>query len=184
MSDRLNTISDGLVVAIHYTLKNDAGETLDSSIGMEPLEYLHGAGNIVPGLEDALSGKSLGENFQVVVAPEDGYGERDPRGVRAVPRSAFPPDVQIETGMQFFAEDKDGDPLAAWIVGTEGERVMIDLNHPLAGVTLHFDVTVDALRDATAEELAHGHPHGAGGHDHGDDDGHGHDHGHGHGHAH
>lgn len=165
------TVSDGVVVAIHYTLKNDAGETLDSSAGGDPLEYLHGAGNIVPGLESALTGKKLGERFNVVVAPEDGYGERDPRGVQRVPKDSFPEGVELQPGMAFFADGPDGEPVQVWIAALEADRVVIDLNHPLAGTTLYFDVEISALRGASAEELAHGHPHGPGGHHH-----HGHEH--------
>lgn len=176
------TVADGTVVAIHYTLKNDAGETLDTSDGGEPLEYLHGAGNIVPGLENALVGRKLGDSLKVTVPPADAYGERDPRGVQRVPRNAFPPGVEIVPGMPFVADGPDGEPMQVWISALENDRVVIDLNHPLAGVTLHFEVTVSALRSATAEEIEHGHPHGPDGHhDHGDDD---HDHGHHHGHSH
>ncbi|MBI5431768.1 MAG: peptidylprolyl isomerase [Planctomycetes bacterium] len=168
------TVSDGVVVAIHYTLKNDAGETLDSSSGGDPLEYLHGAGNIVPGLESALTGKQLGEQLEVSVAPADGYGERDPRGVQKVPRNSFPPGVDLQPGMAFLADGPDGEPVQVWISALEADRVVIDLNHPLAGVTLHFEVQISALRAATAEEIEHGHPHGPdghGGHEH-----HGHEH--------
>lgn len=166
MSERKDSVTDGLVVGIHYTLRNEAGETLDSSEGQEPLEYLHGAGNIVPGLEDALAGRKLGDSFQVTVQPEDGYGDRDPRGIRAVKRDAFPDDGTIEPGMQFFAEGPDGEPLAAWVVEVAHDRVVVDLNHPLAGVTLQFEGTIDSLREASAEEVEHGHPHGPGGHEH------------------
>jgi FKBP-type peptidyl-prolyl cis-trans isomerase SlyD len=171
MSSAPTTVSDGVVVAIHYTLKNDAGETLDSSAGADPLEYLHGAGNIVPGLESALTGKRVGERFNVVVAPADGYGERDARGVQRVPRDSFPPEVDVQPGMAFLADGPDGEPVQVWVSAIEGERVVIDLNHPLAGVTLHFDVEISALRAAHAEEIAHGHPHGPDGHHH-----HGHEH--------
>lgn len=160
------TVADGVVVAIHYTLKNDAGETLDSSSGGEALEYLHGAGNIVPGLESALAGKKLGEKFHVVVAPEDGYGARDERGIQRVPKNSFPPGLDLQPGMAFFADGPDGEPVQVWVSAVQGETVVIDLNHPLAGTTLYFDVEIHALRGASAEELAHGHPHGPDGHGH------------------
>ncbi len=166
MTNSPTIVADGVVVSIHYTLKNEAGETLDSSVGQDPLEYLHGAGSIVPGLEEALVGKKIGERFDVTVPPDGAYGDKDPRGIQKVPRSAFAADMVLEPGMPFVAEGPDGEPVQVWISAIEADRVVIDLNHPLAGVTLHFDGTIDSLRDATAEELAHGHPHGAGGHHH------------------
>ncbi len=159
-------IEAGKVVTLHYTLRDAAGNELDSSGSDEPIQYLHGIGMIVPGLEDGLAGKRQGERAKVVVKPEDGYGERDPRGIQEVARDTFPPETPLEAGLEFEAEGPDGDPILASVVSIEGDTVTIDLNHPLAGVTLHFDVTISEVRDATAEELAHGHPHGAGGHDH------------------
>lgn len=156
----------GKVVSIHYTLRNDAGDVLDSSGGGAPLEYLHGAGNIIPGLEDAIEGKGQGENVKVSVKPEDAYGERRGPGPQAVPRAAFPPGVQVAAGMQFAVEGPDGQPVPVWVVNVTETQVFIDVNHPLAGETLHFDVDVQGVRDATAEELSHGHPHGPGGHNH------------------
>lgn len=159
-------IAAGKVVTLHYVLKDGAGNQLDSSAEGEPIQYLHGVGMIVPGLEDGLSGKRQGERAKVVVAPEDGYGERDPRGIQKVSRDTFPPDASLEAGLEFEAEGPDGDPILATIVSIEGDQVTIDLNHPLAGQTLHFEVEIGEVRDATAEELAHGHPHGPGGHHH------------------
>jgi FKBP-type peptidyl-prolyl cis-trans isomerase SlyD len=166
MSTASATVATGTVVSIHYTLKNDGGETLDSSSGAEPFEYLHGSGMIVPGLEDALFGKQVGERLAVVVPAEQGYGERDLRGVQRVPRSAFPMEGEIEAEMMFQFEGPDGEPIGARVISVEDGVVVIDLNHPLAGETLHFDVSIEAVRNATAEELAHGHPHGAHGHHH------------------
>ncbi|MBI5364786.1 MAG: peptidylprolyl isomerase [Planctomycetes bacterium] len=159
-------IADGKVVTIHYTLTSESGETLDSSRGQDPLEYLHGAKNIVPGLEKELLGKAAGENFAVRVAPEEGYGAHDPKGIQRVPRDAFPEDIELEPGMQFSAEDESGRGVTIWIQSVEGAVVTIDQNHPLAGQVLCFDVSVEKIRDATLEELSHGHPHGPGGHHH------------------
>jgi FKBP-type peptidyl-prolyl cis-trans isomerase SlyD len=159
-------IAAGKVVTLHYTLRDAAGNELDSSGSDEPIEYLHGIGMIVPGLEEGLAGKREGERAKVVVTPEQGYGERDPRGIQEVSRDTFPEDAPLEAGLEFEAEGPDGDPILATVVSIQDEVVTIDLNHPLAGVTLHFDVTISQVRDATAEELAHGHPHGEHGHDH------------------
>ncbi|MCA9492764.1 MAG: peptidylprolyl isomerase [Myxococcales bacterium] len=158
-------VENGKVASIHYTLKNDAGEVLDSSEGREPLAYLHGAGNIVPGLERELEGKDVGNSFDVRVDPEDGYGVR--RGdAQAVERSAFPENVDLETGMMIQAQTEQGEIIPLWIVRIEDETVWLDQNHPLAGVALNFAVEVVAVRDATDEELDHGHPHGPDGHHH------------------
>lgn len=153
------------VVSIDYTLKDEAGEVLDTSEGREPVAYLHGAGNIVPGLESALEGKSKGDSISVSVAPADGYGERDPEMVQPVPRENFPPEAQVEVGMQFQAETPQG-PRIVTIVKVDEQEITVDANHPLAGKQLNFAVTITDVRDATAEELAHGHAHGAGGHHH------------------
>jgi FKBP-type peptidyl-prolyl cis-trans isomerase SlyD len=160
------TAGDGKVVTIHYTLKDDDGDVVDSSSGGEPLEYLHGAGNIVPGLEAAMSGKTVGDKFKVTVAPADGYGEVVGDGPRPVPKSAFPDDVELEEGMQFFVRGPDDEPFPVWVVGMKGDQVLIDANHPLAGENLHFEVEVMNVRAATKEEVEHGHPHGPGGHHH------------------
>lgn len=177
------SIADGMVVAIHYTLKLDTGETVDSSEGLQPLSYLHGSGNIVEGLEDALLGKGVGDKFSVSVAPEDGYGTRNLEAIRQLPREAFPDDVEIAPGMRFAMESEDGQPVMFVVTALNDTRVTIDMNHPLAGQTLNFAIEVMDIRPATEEEIEHGHPHGPDGHDHdhGDDDD---DHGHGHGHGH
>lgn len=161
-----NTITAGKVVSIHYTLTDDDGEVLDSSKGRAPLDYLHGASNIVPGLESGLAGRHVGEAFVVDVKPEEGYGVHDPRGVQRVPRQAFPDDIDLEPGMQFSAEDQRGGQTTIWIVGVESDQIVIDMNHPLAGKTLHFQVSIAGVRDATQEEVSHGHPHGPHGHHH------------------
>ena len=161
-------IADGQVVVMQYTLRGDDGELLDSSSPDDPMTYLHGADNIVPGLEKALDGKGVGFKGKVTVSPEDGYGERDEdEEPDAIPRKAFPPDMDIEPGMTFMAEGPNDEHAPIWIVGIEGDTVLVDSQHPLAGKTLHFEVEVIAIRTATADELAHGHPHGPdGGHGH------------------
>lgn len=159
-------IATDMVVGIHYTLKNGAGDVLDSSSGADPLLYLHGHDNIVPGLERKLTGKAIGDKLNVTVQPADGYGERDPRGEQRVPREAFPADVTLEQGMQLALRDPSGAVVPLWIARVEPDVVHIDLNHPLAGEVLHFDVEVVSIRAATSEELEHGHPHGPDGHEH------------------
>lgn len=159
-------IADGKVVSIHYTLTSEAGEAIDTSRGQPPLDYLHGARNIVPGLERELVGKGVGDRFAVRVAPEEGYGVHDPKGIQRVPRDAFPDDIEIEPGMQFTAEDETGRGVTIWVQAVEGAVVTIDQNHPLAGKVLCFDVSIEQIRDATLEEMEHGHPHGPGGHHH------------------
>jgi FKBP-type peptidyl-prolyl cis-trans isomerase SlyD len=157
-------IANRKVVTLDYTLTDEAGEVLDSSKGQEPLVYLHGAGNIIPGLEAALEGKEEGAALQVKIAPDDGYGERDEELVKEIPRDRFPPG-EVEVGMTFHAEGPQGSRIVT-VVEVSPESVTVDANHPLAGVTLAFDVKVLAVRDATLEELKHGHVHGADGHDH------------------
>ena len=160
-------IAAGMVVSLHYTLKNDAGDVLDQSDSKaEPLVYMHGAENIVPGLERKLSGRKVGDKLEVVVEPADGYGTRDPRGVQDVPREAFPPDAPIEVGASFVVETPDGQPMQLWITKLEKDTVTCDANHPLAGERLHFSVEILGVREATAEEKEHGHPHGPDGHGH------------------
>jgi FKBP-type peptidyl-prolyl cis-trans isomerase SlyD len=160
------TVAAGTVVSIHYTLKLNSGRVVDSSAGGDPLEYLHGAGNIVPGLESRLTGRKVGDKLNVKVAPEDGYGERDPDGVQRVPRSEFPDDVKIVPGLQLEAQMQDGEVVPLTVTGIEGDQVTVDMNHPLAGETLHFQIEVTSVRRATQEELDHGHAHGAHGHHH------------------
>jgi FKBP-type peptidyl-prolyl cis-trans isomerase SlyD len=162
MNDILR-IQDGQVVAMNYSLYVE-GEMVDSSEGDEPLEYLHGYGNIVPGLERELAGLAVGENKTVVVAATDGYGERDEEAGMDVPLSAFPADAELKVGLEMQLEDEDGNPMYACIDKMDGETVHLDFNHPLAGKELHFEVTVVSLRPATESELDHGHPHTHGHH--------------------
>ncbi len=155
------------VVLIHYTLTNDAGEVLDSSDGGDPLAYLHGQGNIVAGLEKALDGRQAGEKLQVRVEPSEGYGLRDAALVKRVPRRSFGSAGNIKPGMQFQAQLEHGQTRVVTVTAVKGDMVTIDGNHPLAGEILNFAIEITEVRDATAEELAHGHVHGAGGHHHG-----------------
>jgi FKBP-type peptidyl-prolyl cis-trans isomerase SlyD len=159
-----DTVADGKVVSIHFTLKNNAGEVLDSSEGHDPLDYLHGADNVVPGLERELIGKSVGDELVVEVAAKDGYGVRQGE-IFSVDRDSFPEDAELEKGTQFVAEADEG-PIPLWVDRIEDGKVYVDPNHPLAGVQLNFDVTVVAIRAASEEEVEHGHPHGPGGHEH------------------
>ncbi len=163
------SLADGCVGIIHYTLKNDAGEVLDSSAGGDPLPYLHGHHNIVPGLENALLGKTTGDTFEVAVPPAEGYGDKTGDGPQRVRRSEFPKDFPIEEGQPVPVQTADGDHLTLWITDVKGAWVWVDMNHPLAGETLHFDVEVVSVREAIAVELEHGHAHGLDGtaHHHG-----------------
>ena len=158
-------IADKTVVSIHYTLTNTDGETLDSSLGQDPLVYLHGSNNIIAGLEAALLGKSAGDSLQVSVEPGDGYGELRDELVQEVDRSAFQGVDEIDVGMQFMAQTPWGEQPVT-VVKVEGDNITLDGNHPLAGQVLTFDVEVVEIREASAEELDHGHVHGPGGHHH------------------
>ena len=151
-------VEDGKVVIFHYTLKNAAGEVLDSTEGDQPMPYLHGYDNIVPGLEQALTGCSIGDAFEVKVAPEDGYGLRE-APTQPVPRDAFE-GMELEVGMQLFTETDEGHVIPFFISAIEADHVVIDFNHPLAGETLFFSVQIEGIRDANKDEIAHGHPHG------------------------
>lgn len=153
------------VVTLNYTLRDEQGTILDASNGRRPLSYLHGKGNIIPGLEQALVGKAAGDKLDVTVAPEQGYGPRDERLVQIVPRTKFG-DVQgLAPGMQVRATGQRG-PRMVTVVRVDRDFVTIDGNHPLAGRTLHFSVEVAEVRKATHEEVAHGHAHGPDGHHH------------------
>jgi FKBP-type peptidyl-prolyl cis-trans isomerase SlyD len=158
-------IADRTVVSIHYTLTDDAGSVIDSSEGREPLAYLHGSGNIVPGLENALTGRAPGDKLDVTVAPEEGYGAHHAGLVQVLPRSAFHGVDELEPGMQFTAQGNRG-PLTVHITSIAGDEVTVDGNHPLAGKKLNFAVEIVDVRAASDEELAHGHVHGPGGHHH------------------
>ncbi|MFN7965128.1 MAG: peptidylprolyl isomerase [Acidobacteriota bacterium] len=160
-------IADRSVVALHFTLFNQGGETLDTTIGNDPIVYLHGFGQFIPGLETALQGRRAGDKFVVTVSPEEGFGTREGEGPKPYPRDAFPPDLELEPGMEFtVGDDDDGDPLIVWVTEVTADEVFVDINHPLAGETLTFDVEVLSVRPATRQELEHGHAHGHHGHNH------------------
>jgi FKBP-type peptidyl-prolyl cis-trans isomerase SlyD len=154
-------IGDQCVVEISYSLHLGDGEIVDSSTDEEPLVYLHGADQIVPGLERALAGMEAGESKRVAVGPEEGYGECDPEAIQEVPRSAFG-DKPVAVGDSFIAVDEDQNEVPVRIEAVGEETVRVDFNHPLAGKTLHFSVTIKDVRQATPEELEHGHAHQAG----------------------
>jgi FKBP-type peptidyl-prolyl cis-trans isomerase SlyD len=153
------------VVAIDYTLKDSDGQIIDQSKNEEPLSYLHGSGMIITGLEAALEGKAIDDELQVIVEPIDGYGELDDGLRQQVPRSEFADIEDLAVDMQFRVNADDGF-MVVTVVDVNDEEVTVDGNHQLAGVTLHFDVKVREIRDATEEEIEHGHPHGPGGHEH------------------
>ena len=159
-------IAANKAVSIDYTLTNDAGEVIDSSAGGAPLVYLHGARNIIAGLEKALEGKQVGDELEVAVEPEEAYGEYSAELVAVLNRSMFEGVEELEVGMQFHASGPDGGMRIVTIRDLEGDDVTVDGNHPLAGQRLNFKVKVVAVREANAEELAHGHIHGEGGHHH------------------
>ncbi len=155
------------VVTLDYTLKDDTGTVLDSTEGRGDFAYLHGARNIIPGLENALNGKTVGDSLQVHIAPADAYGEKNDELVHTVPRDMFETDSEIQVGMQFHAQSTSGQMMVVTVIDVSADEVTVDGNHPLAGVPLNFDVKVVDVRDATAEEIAHGHVHaGDCGHQH------------------
>ncbi|MGH7484810.1 MAG: FKBP-type peptidyl-prolyl cis-trans isomerase [bacterium] len=154
------------VVALHYTLRNDGGDTIDTSAGNQPLAYIQGSGSILPALETALEGREPGESFDLRLAAKDGYGDRNAELVQVVPRKALATIGKIKVGTQFHAQGQGGGARVMTITAVEKDNVTIDGNHPLAGIDLNFNVQVVDVRDASAEELAHGHVHGDGGHHH------------------
>lgn len=158
-------VANETVVTIEYTLTDDDGDVIDSSVGHDPLAYIHGTGSIVRGLEAALDGKSAGDAVKVAVAAAEGYGEHDPELVHVAGRDQFPGVADIKVGMQFRAGTEQ-ESMVVTVVAVEGDTVTLDANHPLAGMTLNFDVKVVGVRQATANEIEHGHPHGKDGTDH------------------
>ncbi len=153
------------VVLMDYTVKDDEGNMIDTSAGQEPLAFILGMGNIIPGLEKAFVGKQKGDAFVVRVKPEDGYGERDDSLIEIVPRAQFSGIKDLRVGMQLQAQT-DEDMMVVTVVKLTDKEVTVDANHPLAGKILNFDVKVVEVRGATSEELNHGHVHGLGGHNH------------------
>jgi len=156
------TIQKNSVVTINYTLKDDAGEILDSSEGQEPLTYLHGLGNVIPGLETSLEGKSAGESVKVAIPPAEAYGVWDEGKLLTIPKGQFSGIDEIAPGMEFSVHSNTGEQVVT-VTKVEGDMVTVDANHPLAGKTLHFDVSIIGVRAATSDELDHGHAHGVGG---------------------
>lgn len=155
-----NKVTDGQVVSMEYTLRVD-GKVMDSSAEGDPLEYLFGVGNIIPGLEREMEGMQVGETRNVIVAPADGYGEMDEDAFLEAPRSEFPGDMPLKPGVEMELTGPEGHPMYARVESVDGETVRLNMNHPLAGKELHFDVKVVGLRAATDEEMEHGHAHGA-----------------------
>lgn len=158
-------ISKDSVVTMNYTLKNDAGEVMDTSAGRAPLVYLHGVGALIPGLERELEGKSANDKLAVVIAPENAYGERSEELMRVVSKDGFQGEEELMEGMRVQLDTEQG-PMIAVVVKITGTEVTLDMNHPLADMTLYFDVEIVNVRAATQDELAHGHVHGDGGHHH------------------
>ena len=160
MSEEL-TVQNGQVVSMEYILKVD-GVVTDSSEGREPLEYVHGAGNIISGLEREVTGMAVGDSKDVLVAAADGYGEEDENAFMDVPRDQFPDEIPMKVGTELQVKNQAGQPMFARIDKVGEQSVRLDLNHPLAGKDLRFSVKVVSLRDATTEEREHGHVHGPG----------------------
>lgn len=159
-------ITKHAVVTIDYELKDDDGNIIDSSEGSDPLAYLHGAKNIIEGLEKALDGKKAGDAVSVAISPEEGYGVREDNRIQEVPKDMFEDQSQVKVGEQFMAQGPEGEQLTVTITEVTDDKVVVDGNHPLAGKNLNFEVEIKEVREATAEELEHGHVHGAGGHQH------------------
>lgn len=153
-------VAENKVVSFEYTLKNDNGEVLDTSEGREPLTFIHGKGAIIPGLEKALEGKEEGESFSISLKPEEGYGQYDEKLVFDIPKSQFKDMENIQQGMQVQAQMQNGQTQILTVKDIGDADVTLDANHPLAGEELHFDVDVQAVREATEEEIEHGHVHG------------------------
>lgn len=152
-------VGNNMVVSMDYTLTDESGNVLDSSNDSEPLAYLHGAGNIIPGLEKALVGKMADDVLQVEVAPAEAYGEKVPELMQTVDKAAFQGVDNLEPGMAFEAQGENGQVQRVVIASIDGDQVTVDGNHPLAGMTLNFDVKIISVRDATEEEISHGHVH-------------------------
>ena len=155
-------ISKDRIVSIDYTLKDVNGEVIDTSDGRAPLDYIHGSGSIIQGLENALEGKAVGDELTVTISPEEAYGLRDDSLAQSVDRKIFETEEDLQVGMQFQAPSEQG-MMIVTVTEIKDDSVTVDTNHPLAGETLHFDVAVVDVRDATEEELGHGHAHGSGG---------------------
>ena len=163
MTKQSLVVADDMVVRLDYTLTLSNGEIYDSSADSGPLEYLQGHDQLIAGLEEALYEMAVGDEKDVVVTPDVGYGEYDPDAVQSIPRDIFPPEMELEPGMPIDLFDEDADEeLEATIEEVDDETVMVNFNHPLAGETLSFHVRIEGIRPATPEELEHGHAHGDG----------------------
>jgi FKBP-type peptidyl-prolyl cis-trans isomerase SlyD len=158
-------IEKGHVVTFHYTLRNSEGDVIDSSENGNPLSYIHGYGHIIKGLETKLEGRAVGDKFDAVIAPKDAYGEVNQQLIQVVPKSGFEGDDELQVGIQVEVETEQGSRIAQ-VSKIEGKNVTLDLNHPLAGMQLFFKIELVGIRQATQEELDHGHVHGPGGHHH------------------
>ena len=158
-------IKKNSAVTLNYSLKNEEGTLLDTSEGREPLTYLHGVGGLIPGLESELEGKQASDKLQVVVSPENGYGKRQEELKQVVPKDGFQGDEEMVVGMQVQLDTEQG-PMVAMITDINENEVTLDMNHPLADMELHFDVEIVEVRDASDDEISHGHVHGPGGHQH------------------
>jgi len=146
---------------MHYTLKNDAGEVVDSSKGQDPMPFIQGRGNIIPGLEKALEGMKVGDTCDVSVKPEDAYGVHHAEGIQEIPKEALQGIENLEIGMELQSQDEQGNPFIVRVEEIKDDVVIINANHPLSGQTLHFNVSIESVREATADELEHGHVHSA-----------------------
>lgn len=163
MSQQSQVAAPGKVVGIYFTLKDKNGTVLDTNRrGGKPMPYLHGSNNILPALEKALEGKAKNDFVDVVLAPDQAYGAKKPELIHKLERKAFPPNVELKPGLRFSGKDPQGRMRTMLVLGVEGDAITVDENHPLADQELHFEVTLCGVRDATAEEIAHGHPHGPG----------------------
>lgn len=159
------TVKKDKVVEMHYTLKNDAGEVIDSSKDQDPMPFLHGHGNIIPGLEKALEGMKVGESCDVSIEPKEAYGEYRDDIIREIPMDALQGIDDLQVGMQLQSQDENGNPFIVSVKEIKDNSVVVDGNHPLAGETLHFSVSIENVRDALPEEIDHGHVH-TGSHSH------------------
>ncbi len=161
MADTQLSVVDDLVVSLDYTLHLDDGQVVETTTDHGTLEFLQGSGTLIPSLEEALYGMTVGDEKEVEITPTNGYGEEDPDAFEMVSRELFPPDVELTKGMGLHLRDEEGEVLAAYVADIRPEEILLDFNHPLAGQTLYFQVKISALRSATSEELAYGHVHSA-----------------------
>jgi FKBP-type peptidyl-prolyl cis-trans isomerase SlyD len=155
------TVKKDKVIEMHYTLKNDSGEVLDSSKGGEPMPFIQGHGNIIPGLEKALEGMKVGDTCDVSVKPDDAYGAHFPEAIQDIPIEAMKAIDNLEIGMELQSKDEQGNAFIVRVKEINEESVTVDANHPLAGETLHFNVSIESVRKASKDELEHGHVHSA-----------------------